>query len=84
MIALKDSELFRQQALIGGNWRDASAKATVNVIDPASQEVLGTIPDMGRDETKAAIDAAADALEDKDPCGACSAFGALVRTHASP
>ena len=63
MIALKDKDLFRQQALIGGNWRDANAKATVDVIDPASQQVLGTIPDMGRDETRAAIDAAADAFK---------------------
>jgi succinate-semialdehyde dehydrogenase/glutarate-semialdehyde dehydrogenase len=63
MIALKDNDLFRQQALIGGNWRDASAKAIVDVIDPASQEVLGTIPDMGREETRAAIDAAADAFK---------------------
>jgi succinate-semialdehyde dehydrogenase / glutarate-semialdehyde dehydrogenase len=63
MIALKDKDLFRQQGLIGGNWRDASAKATVNVIDPASQNVLGTIPDMGRNETAAAINAAADAFK---------------------
>ena len=46
MIALKDKDLFRQQALIGGNWRDASTKATVDVIDPASQNVLGTIPGL--------------------------------------
>src|SRR5436305_1835992 len=63
MIALKDRDLFRQQALIGGNWRDANVKATVEVTDPASQQVLGTIPDMGRDETKAAIEAAADAFK---------------------
>src|SRR3954452_4571270 len=63
MIALKDKDLFRQQALVGGNWRDANAKATVDVVDPASQQILGTIPDMGRDETRAAIDAAADAFK---------------------
>lgn len=64
MIALQDKDLFRQQALIGGSWRDASTKATVEVIDPASQKVLGIIPDMGRDETSAAIDAAAAAFRD--------------------
>jgi len=63
MIALKDKDLFRQKALIGGDWRDANAKATVDVTDPASQQVLGTIPDMGRDETRAAIEAAADAFK---------------------
>ena len=34
-------------------------KATVDVIDPASLKVLGTVPDMSGDETRAAIDAAA-------------------------
>jgi succinate-semialdehyde dehydrogenase / glutarate-semialdehyde dehydrogenase len=63
MDALKDKTLFRQQALIGGVWRGASTKATVDVIDPASQDVLGTIPDMGRDETRAAIVAAAEAFK---------------------
>ncbi|RXT36385.1 NAD-dependent succinate-semialdehyde dehydrogenase [Bradyrhizobium betae] len=63
MVALKDMDLFRQQALIGGNWRDASAKANINVVDPANQDVLGTIPDMGREETRAAINAAADAFK---------------------
>lgn len=63
MVALKDKDLFRQQALIGGHWRDASAKATVDVIDPASQQVLGTIPDMGCEETRAAINAAVDAFK---------------------
>jgi succinate-semialdehyde dehydrogenase / glutarate-semialdehyde dehydrogenase len=82
MVALKDKDLFRQQALIGGAWRDASTKASVDVIDPASQKVLGTIPDMGRDETRAAIDAAAAAF--KRSCGACCAAGALVRAHATP
>ena len=54
---LKDADLFRQRALIGDVWQHAHSKATVDVIDPASLEVLGTIPDMGRVETRAAIDA---------------------------
>ncbi len=41
-----------------------SSNATVDVIDPASLEVLGTVPDMGRDETRAAIDAAQAAFKD--------------------
>ncbi|RWA75322.1 MAG: NAD-dependent succinate-semialdehyde dehydrogenase [Mesorhizobium sp.] len=60
---LKDADLFRQRALIGDVWQHAHNKATVDVIDPASLEVLGTIPDMGRDETRAAIDAAAEAFK---------------------
>jgi succinate-semialdehyde dehydrogenase/glutarate-semialdehyde dehydrogenase len=68
---LKDADLFRQRALIGDVWQHAHSKATVDVVDPASLEVLGTIPDMGRDETRAAIDAAAEAFK-----------GWKARTHA--
>ncbi|KXG85405.1 NAD-dependent succinate-semialdehyde dehydrogenase [Agrobacterium bohemicum] len=62
MSFLKDQDLFRQQGLIGGQWLDASSGKTVDVIDPATQKVLGTVPDMGGGETRAAIDAAAKAF----------------------
>jgi len=55
---LKDTSLFRQQCYIGGNWVDAHGKATIEVVNPANQEVLGTVPDMGEDETNEAINAA--------------------------
>ncbi|RUX76682.1 NAD-dependent succinate-semialdehyde dehydrogenase [Mesorhizobium sp. M7A.F.Ca.US.006.04.2.1] len=61
---LKDADLFRQRGLIGDVWQHAHSNATVDVIDPASLEVLGTVPDMGRDETRAAIDAAQAAFKD--------------------
>ena len=60
---LKDGELFRRQALIDGVWQDARTKATVEVVDPASLNALGTVPDMGRVETRAAIEAAAKAFK---------------------
>ncbi|MER8400038.1 NAD-dependent succinate-semialdehyde dehydrogenase [Mesorhizobium sp. M1348] len=66
-----DSDLFRQQALIGGVWWDGETKGVVDVIDPASQSVLGTVPEMGENETRAAIDAAAEAFK-----------GWKKRTHA--
>lgn len=58
---LSDERLFRQQALIGGEWHEALSGKTINVIEPATQAVLGTVPDMGRDETRAAVAAAAKA-----------------------
>ena len=58
MIDLKDKSLFRQQGLIGGTWLDAASGKTVDVIDPASQTAMGTVPDMGGTETRAAIEAA--------------------------
>ena len=58
---LSDKGLFRQQGLIGGQWQAALSGKTVDVIEPATQAVLGTVPDMGRDQTRAAIAAAAEA-----------------------
>ena len=59
---LKDQSLFRQQCYIDGSWCAADAKATINVTDPADGGVIGTIPKMGKAETKRAIDAAQAAL----------------------
>jgi succinate-semialdehyde dehydrogenase/glutarate-semialdehyde dehydrogenase len=58
MLNLKLPSLFRQQGLIGGTWVAAGSGKTVDVLDPASQAVIGTVPDMGGDETRAAIEAA--------------------------
>ncbi|CAN7674733.1 NAD-dependent succinate-semialdehyde dehydrogenase [Neorhizobium sp. LjRoot104] len=58
MLKLKLPSLFRQEGLIGGNWVASRAGKTVDVLDPASQAVIGTVPDMGGDETRAAIEAA--------------------------
>jgi len=55
---LKDSKLLRQQCYIDGEWRDATNGATLDVINPATQKKLGTVPRMGTAETRAAIAAA--------------------------
>jgi succinate-semialdehyde dehydrogenase / glutarate-semialdehyde dehydrogenase len=60
---LKDAGLFRQQGLIGGQWLDAVSGKAIDVIDPATQAVLGTAPDMGKADTVAAIKAAEAAFE---------------------
>ncbi len=57
-LGLKDSGLFRQQCYIDGQWLDADSGKTVAVSNPASGEILGTIPNMGTDETRRAIAAA--------------------------
>ena len=58
MPQLKDPKLFRQQCYINGAWVDADNKATIEVKNPATGEVLGTIPKLGADETRRAIEAA--------------------------
>ncbi|MGX5673447.1 NAD-dependent succinate-semialdehyde dehydrogenase [Thermomonas fusca] len=56
--SLADSGLWREQALVAGQWRDAHAGGRCEVRNPASGALLGTVPDMGAAETRQAIDAA--------------------------
>ncbi len=55
---LKDMSLFREQCYVNGEWIDADAGATIEVTNPADGAVLGTIPKLGSDETRRAIEAA--------------------------
>ena len=57
---LKDAKLLKSQCHINGEWVDANDRATIPVKNPATGELLGTVPKMGAPETKRAI-AAADA-----------------------
>lgn len=59
---LKDPNLFRQSGLIGGEWIGAGVGPVVEVTNPATQEVIGTIPAMNRAQAEAAIAAAAEAF----------------------
>lgn len=60
-LTLQDQTLFKQQCLINGQWLDANSNEVIDVNNPASNQIIGTIPKMGRDETKAAINAAFEA-----------------------
>ena len=62
--SLQNPDLFRQQAYIGGNWCDAESGTTIQVNNPATGEILGTVPRMGANETWRAIEAAKDAFTD--------------------
>ena len=55
---LKDPSLFRQQCYIDGKWTDADSGKTIPVNNPATGEILGTVPNMGTAETRRAIEAA--------------------------
>jgi acyl-CoA reductase-like NAD-dependent aldehyde dehydrogenase len=56
--SLQDPDLFRRQAYVGGQWCDADNGATLEVNNPATGEILGTVPMMGTAETRRAIEAA--------------------------
>jgi len=55
---LKDQSLFRQQCYIDGDWVGADSGEVVEVNNPATQEVIGTIPKLVADETRRAVEAA--------------------------
>ncbi|MER0042221.1 NADP-dependent succinate-semialdehyde dehydrogenase [Pseudomonas sp. MGal98] len=59
---LKDAQLFRQQAFVNGAWADADSGQTIKVTNPATGEVIGSVPKMGAAETRRAIEAADKAL----------------------
>ena len=61
-IALQDSRLFRQASYIDGAWVDSTAHGVIDVDNPATGDIIGTVPRLGKDETRRAIDAAARAF----------------------
>lgn len=52
---LKNMRLFRQQAFVNGTWCDAASGKTVDVQNPATGEVIGTVPLMVEEDTNQAI-----------------------------
>ncbi len=58
LLKLKNPALFRQQCYINGAWVDADNNAVFAVTNPADGSQLGTVPDMGAQETRRAIEAA--------------------------
>jgi succinate-semialdehyde dehydrogenase/glutarate-semialdehyde dehydrogenase len=61
-VPINDPKLVREQCYINGEWCDADSGETVEVTNKATGEVLGTVPKMGADETRRAIEAANAAL----------------------
>ncbi|MBY5828597.1 NAD-dependent succinate-semialdehyde dehydrogenase [Rhizobium leguminosarum] len=55
---------FRQEKIfVGGQWIQADNGDTLDVIDPATGETIGSVPNAGASETRRAIDAASVAFE---------------------
>ncbi|MGB5108526.1 MAG: NADP-dependent succinate-semialdehyde dehydrogenase [Formosimonas sp.] len=53
MLKLKDPSLLKQQCYLNGEW--VSGTETMTVTNPATGEVIGTIPHLGQAETAKAI-----------------------------
>ena len=59
---LKDPTLLRQQCYVDGGWIDADAGGKIDVTNPATGELIGTVPNAGAAETRRAIEAASRAF----------------------
>ncbi|WP_428773929.1 NAD-dependent succinate-semialdehyde dehydrogenase [Vibrio sp.] len=55
---LMDSSLLKQSCYIAGQWVNHENGATVPVINPSTRDVIATVPDLGKEATLAAIEAA--------------------------
>lgn len=61
MLRLADSSLWQTQAFINGEWCAADSRKTFAVTNPATGEVIAQVADLGVDEVRRAIEAAAQA-----------------------
>ena len=57
-IDLKDPSLLKGHAFLAGEWQGADDDSTFEVRNPATGQVLATVPKMGSAETRRAIEAA--------------------------
>jgi len=57
-ISLSDPSLLHEQCYIDGEWVDAADGKSIDVNNPATGEIIGTVPSLSADETRRAIEAA--------------------------
>ena len=62
-LRLDDTSLLKDKSYINGKWVGAKSGKTFDINDPASGEVVGTLPEMDSEDTETAIEAAAEALK---------------------
>ena len=88
MLNLQDASLLKQQCLIDGVWCDADDGATIAVTNPATGEIIATVPRMGALETRRAIAASHTAFKAwrkqtvKARATVLRAWHALILQHA--
>jgi len=62
MIKLTDKSLWKEQALLAGKWVPADSGLATAILNPATAEKLGSVPNMGAAEARRAIEAAHAAM----------------------
>ncbi len=76
------ADFKRDANLIDGQWVGADGGGTIEVTNPATGEVIGTVPNAGADETRRAIAAAETAFETFSRTTADERAKLLRRLHA--
>ncbi|MBI1392521.1 MAG: succinate-semialdehyde dehydrogenase [Alphaproteobacteria bacterium] len=75
-----DSRFFKQQCYVDGAWIDGG-NDTIAVNNPATGEIIGTVPKFGREETRKAIAAAERAFREWRHVSAEERGNACRRIH---
>jgi len=57
-LQLNDPSLLRAQCYINGEWSDADSGETIAVTNPATDEIIGSVPKMGAAEATRAVETA--------------------------
>ena len=60
-LVLKNKSLIRSQIYSAGRWLDSDSLETLDVVNPATNDVITTVPYCGALETRRMIEAAAQA-----------------------
>ncbi|KVE99149.1 NAD-dependent succinate-semialdehyde dehydrogenase [Burkholderia vietnamiensis] len=60
-LTLRDPDLLKTQCYVNGEWVSAHTGETLEVTNPATGELIATVPCMSQRETRAAVDAANNA-----------------------
>lgn len=72
-----------EKLFVGGKWVESIASGkTFDVVNPATGEAIATLPDAGREEMRAAVEAAASAQEEWQGTTAAERAGILRRAAA--
>lgn len=73
--------LFKQQCYLAGRWQSALNHSTYEVLNPLDNRPLGSVPNMGSEETKIAIDAAHTTFKTWKQTGAAERAALLRRWY---
>lgn len=86
-IQLQDPGLLRHQCYVNGQWIDSPDQKVIEVDNPATGEIVGTVPALGTEDTRLAIEAADAAWPawrartGKDRAGLLRAWFELMLQH---